>query len=599
MSNYEFRTDIEYKNSLVLKIYDEFGKIYKTVDMTQHRVCGHISSAVVPIRTGAEYTYEYYADGQAASDFFAKKTEHIRKWGEEAPIERASVLLSDFDWDNDKRPLLPYESVISYLLHVRGYTMADSAISRPHRGTFLGIVDKIPYLCDLGVNQLILMPAYEFDELEHEKKDYPDVSIKAVISDDSKKNNINYWGYKSAAYYAPKSAYAVSNQVDEFKLMVKELHLAEIELLMQFYFPHSVNRSYICDILRYWALEYHVDGFYLIGENLPIDMIAQDSYLTDCKILYSTYDKGKVTNLPYAHNHNLAAINYDFSTCMRRFLKSDEDMLRSFIYNQRQNPSDIRYINFITSNDGFTLNDLTSYDYKHNEDNGEDNRDGNNYNYSWNCGVEGPSKKKNVVNLRRRQVKNILTMLFLSSATPMLLSGDENLNSQNGNNNAYCQDNKIAWLDWKSNAVKDEIREFVKKLIRLRLEHPILHYPKEMRLMDYAACGYPDMSYHADEAWRPRLDNHLRHIGIMLCGKYARINRKTEDDFFYLAFNMHWESHDFALPKLPKDLKWNLELFTGEENEKLSIEKELNKNCEFLKVPNRSVAILRSNKAEQ
>ncbi|HOO29165.1 MAG TPA: hypothetical protein PLU43_11935, partial [Lachnospiraceae bacterium] len=274
------------------------------------------------------------------------------------------------------------------------------------------------------------------------------------------------------------------------------------------------------------------------------------------------------------------------------FLKSDEDMLQAFLYRQRRNPQDVHVINYLTAYEGFTLNDLVSYDYKHNEENGEENRDGNNYNYSWNCGAEGSTRRKAVGKLRMRQMKNAFAMLLLSQGTPMLLSGDEFCNTQYGNNNAYCQDNKVTWLNWKQTKQSQELYEYVKELIALRKSHPILHMEEELRIMDYAACGYPDLSYHAEAAWYPKMENHIRHIGMMLCGMYARIDRLTKDSFFFIAYNMHWESHKFGLPKLPKEMNWHYCLDTTDTLNRETVIKNLESKQDEITVPERSVLVL-------
>ncbi|MBR2530007.1 MAG: hypothetical protein IKE35_03165, partial [Lachnospiraceae bacterium] len=251
-------------------------------------------------------------------------------------------------------------------------------------------------------------------------------------------------------------------------------------------------------------------------------------------------------------------------------------------------------INYMTDYCSFTLNDLVSYDYKHNEANNEDNSDGENFNYSWNCGAEGVSRKKSIQSLRMKQIRNALVFLLLAQGTPMLLAGDEFLNTQGGNNNPYCQDNETGWVVWKDNNQSRQIFEYTKMLIKLRMSHPILHPEREFRIMDYAACGFPDLSYHSDMAWNARFDNHLRHIGVMICGKYARLTHTREDDFFYIAYNMHWENHTFALPKLEKGYEWAVKTVTCVENAARIIRQSLAQSADSVTVPDRTIAILTS-----
>ncbi|MBD5106223.1 MAG: alpha-amylase, partial [Lachnospiraceae bacterium] len=232
-----------------------------------------------------------------------------------------------------------------------------------------------------------------------------------------------------------------------------------------------------------------------------------------------------------------------------------------------------------------------SYDKKHNEENGENNKDGSDYNYSWNCGVEGKSRKKQVLELRKKQIRNAWLMLFLAQGTPMILSGDEFLNSGEGNNNPYCQDNRINWLNWKQAETNKEMVEFVKFLIQTRKNHPILHKEEQFRIMDYISCGYPDLSYHGNMAWYPQFENYNRHLGIMLCGKYAKVKKRRDDDFFYVAYNMHWTEHEFALPKLPSGFKWYI-LTESEKGEYFTEAQTPSRKQTKIAVPERSILVL-------
>ena len=328
-----------------------------------------------------------------------------------------------------------------------------------------------------------------------------------------------------------------------------------------------------------------------MGSDLPIKMITSDLYLRDTKIYV---ESGNIIdiNRAYSFNKNIAFADNDFSLVMKKYLKSDENMLSDFLFRQRNNPVNPHVINYITDYKGFTLNDLVSYDYKHNEANEENNNDGEDYNHSWNCGVEGPTKKKSVCDLRMKQMKNAIIMLLMASGTPMLLAGDEMMNSQEGNNNPYCQDNEIGWVNWNNNRKAKCFYEFTKSVIALRKSHPVLRPFNEFRIMDYAACGFPDLSYHGDNAWAPKLDNYLRHIGIMICGKYVRVDRVNEDDFFYIAYNMHWEDHQLALPKLPKDRKWIVILETNDKNDDSKY--SLSDEEDYINVCNRSITVLKS-----
>ena len=241
---------------------------------------------------------------------------------------------------------------------------------------------------------------------------------------------------------------------------------------------------------------------------------------------------------------------------MRRFLKGDEDALQQALYQLRNNPLQMGEINYITSYEGFSLADLVSYDRKHNEDNGEGNQDGNPYNASWNCGVEGPTRKRSILSLRKKQMRNAMLLLLTAQATPMLTAGDEFGQSREGNNNAYCQDNAISWLDWRLTEKNGEFLDFVRAVLKLRREHPVLHQAQELTMLDYAACGCPESSYHGKEAWRLLTDRLSREAGVLYCGHYAKKKRDEDDSYFYIAYNMHWEEQKLALPDLPGGMHW-------------------------------------------
>jgi len=555
------------------------------IELKNHIIAGDLYAVFISGIVAEDYEYAYKVGEAYIRDAYSKSICSTPKWGiaRNGLLEsnKSEIIKHEFEWDNDTFPRLSFENVIIYSLHVRGFTKhASSGIKE--KGTFAGIIEKIPYFVELGINQILLLPAYDFNEIEFKNSFLTERYTKHMTDDKEKESKLNYWGFSEGFYFIPKPAYcAGTNPSDEFKNMVKCLHREGIEVIMQFFFPDSVNRNIIIDCIIYWIMEYHIDGVHLMGENLPIEMIATHPVLAETKIYYHYFDTNKIDKKNIVKkSKNLAIYNKEFMYDMRRFLKNDENMLQAFIYRTRRIPTTTGIINYMAEYEGFTLNDLVSYDFKHNEENGEDNKDGINSNCSWNCGVEGTTKKNSILNLRKKQMKNALIFLLLSQGTPMLLAGDEVANTQFGNNNPYCQDNEIAWVKWKINKYNEEVKMFVKDLIAFRKEHPILHSQSELRVMDYISCGYPDISYHGDAAWYPKFDNHIRHIGIMFCGKYAKINRKKEDDFFYIAYNMHWNTHEFGLPKLPKDMKWYIKINTAK------VEKSFMADGEEIIVPN-------------
>ena len=346
----------------------------------------------------------------------------------------------------------------------------------------------------------------------------------------------------------------------------------------------------IVESLRYWVVDYHIDGFRfdlaaILGRdqnghpmsNPPLlESLAHDPILGKTKLIAEAWDAGGLYQVgSFPSWGRWAEWNGKFRDSIRRFLKSDSDVLSDV--KERIIGSPDLYasqgrgikasVNFVTAHDGFTLMDLVSYNGKHNEANGEDNRDGENHNNSWNCGCEGETDDPQINSLRHRQVKNAITLLMVSQGIPMVLSGDEMGNSQKGNNNAYCQDNEIAWLDWNNLEKNADIFRYFKQMIRFRRRHQVLRYEEHLRHQDYRNLGYPDFSWHGTKAWQPECGHNNLTLAFMLNGQYvANTAEAHPDDFIYVAMNMHWEMHGFELPQLPEGMAWHVFANTGMES---------------------------------
>lgn len=565
-------------------LYDAVsGKRLKKIPFREEDRTGRIYCRTVEGIAPESIRYQFYTGREAVADEHGRCFTGIRRFGREQRPEtwRAGLLPGSYDWEGDRCPDIPYCDAIFYCMHVRGFTMhASSGVA--HRGTFAGILEKLPYLKELGVTTLELQPAYEFLESCAEETESRPGGAPIQEASSAAEGRVNYWGYKKGFYYAPKAAYAAGTDAPaEFRGLVKALHQNGLELVMQFYFPAEVNRNEIIDVLRFWVLEYHVDGFHLMGERLPMDMIVSDSLLADRKLLYYDFEGTDATG---GGHPRLGEYNDSYLYDMRRFLKGDENMLGGVLRQMRYIPENAGRVHYLTNYSGFTLADLVSYDYKHNEANGEDNRDGSDFNCSWNCGEEGAARSRKVRQLRTEQIKNAMCLLLLTQSTPLLFMGDEFGNSQKGNNNPWCQDNAITWLDWGLQKKNGGLLAFWKELVSFRKAHPILHPEKELRLMDYLSCGYPDLSYHGENAWSIRTEGHFRYAGLMLCGKYAR-HGDREDSFLYIAMNMHWMEHTLALPRLPRGMRWERAVATGAAGEPADEEK--NTRC----VPPRSITV--------
>ena len=468
---------------------------------------------------------------------------------------------STFDWEGDVAPEVPRSQMVMYKLHVRGFSM-DAGVRGKKRGTFAAVQEKISYLKNIGITTVEFMPVYEFEELvlkqPAQMPDYVQWEQKETDCyqpQETTVERINYWGYAPGNYFAVKASYSsTENAAAEWKALIKELHKNGMECVMELYFGAHMNQNVILDVLRYWVSEFHVDGFHLLGQSLPVTAIAQDLLLSRTKIFYSGFEQFLLEQKSrYPH---LYAYNDEYYYPIRKMLNQMGGRMTEFTDQQRRQNEQLGFVNFIANNNGFTLADLFSYAQKHNEDNGEDNADGNDWNYSCNCGAEGRTLKHGILELRERKQLNAFAILFAAQGVPLFYSGDEFGNSQQGNNNAYCQDNRIGWLNWKRQEKYSWLTEFVRKLAAFRREHPVLSKDVPMTLTDAGHKGVPDLSYHGEKAWMGGVAPERQAIGMLYCGAYAKKADGSEDDFLYIGYNFGNGVCELALPKLPEKKKW-------------------------------------------
>ncbi len=566
---------ISKKSDCGVLIYDKKSRkrLYKLPFTDKERV-GNIHCKCFRELPADQISYQFYEENRIVPDPNARMFDQKYPYGKERKLQdlKAIIPKTEFDWQDDVRPRIPYEDCVCYCAHVRGFTRhASSGVT--HRGTFAGLAEKLDYLKQTGITTVELQPIYEFTEIPTEEERRAELGMHdashmpgAADLDRLVPKKINYWGYKQGYYYAPKASYAAGDDAcREFKEMVHAFHQRGMEVVLQLYFPKGFTAPEIIYVLRYWVLEYRVDGFHLMGPDIAADVIASEPMLAETKLWYYYFDTDRLYGRDEMPEYrNLAAYSDEYIYSMRKYLKGDENMLETVLTQMRKIPPKMGRIHYMSNYFGLTLKDMVCYERKHNEANGEDNRDGNDFNGSWNCGEEGPSKRKKVQALRNKQIRNAMTMLMMSQSTPLIFMGDEFGNSQRGNNNPYCQDNNVTWLDWNDLKKNESIYAFWKKMVELRREHAVLRPAKENRIMDYLSCGYPDLSYHGENAWRPRMESYNRHIGIMYCGKYAKNTKGEEDTFLYFALNMYWEKRNLAMPKLPAGMKWKLVLSTEE-----------------------------------
>lgn len=557
----QFVVQITANTDMALVLYEKGTGNKEVLKFTKEFQIGNLYSMIVEDIEPAKYTYNFMIDGKEVTDLYAKSILGNEIWGENKATISAGIGLSRFNWEEDKPIMTPYNESIIYQLHVRGFTKHTSSKVKK-KGTFEGICGKIPYLQELGITAVELMPAYEF--LEYEKEEPRFLTMDYVKENydipliEKEKSKINYWGYKKAFYFVPKASYSgEKNPSLSFKKMVKELHKAGIEVIMQFYFPTDIVYSYLLEVLKYWVQEYHIDGVRLLGIGIPVALLATEPALCNTKIMYEYIPCHEIYhNKPLPVYQNLAEYNDGYLYAMRSFLKGDIGSLGKAFEAFLKEPQAKANIVYLTNYNSFTLKDMVSYYRKHNEENGENGEDGNYNNITWNCGVEGPSRKKNITLLREKQLRNAMTMLLLAKGTPVFVAGDEFGNSQGGNNNPYCQDNQVTWLNWKDLTKNKKHFEFTKKLIALSKEQKILK-KNVVGQSKRVGVEYPYLSFHGKDAWKLEWNQNNKEAGGILY--------YSEYTYVYICFNMNWQETKLALPNIPGKHQWEVLLNTEEE----------------------------------
>lgn len=594
---------------------------FAVLPIPKHYKIGNVYSMIVFKLDIFEFEYAYHVDGpynpekgllfdrnKYLLDPYAKAVAGQSQWGVPSPggqHYKARVVKDDFDWGDLVQPLIPMEDLIIYELHVRGFTKHGSS-GVLHPGTFDGLMEKLPYLLELGVNVVELMPIFEFDEM----LDYREVEGEKLY---------NYWGYNTVSFFAPNTSYTASKEYNregnELKNLIRVFNQNGIEVYLDVVFNHTAegnekgpffsfkgfdnNIYYLLDprgqyynfsgcgntlncnhpivqqmilnCLRYWVTTYRVNGFRfdlasIMGRNEDgapmnkpplLQSLAFEPILGDVKLIAEAWDADGLYQVgSFPAWNRWAEWNGRYRDDMRRYLKGDEGMAQAAalrisgsvdIYEpvDRKNAS----VNFITCHDGFTLYDLFTYNEKHNEKNGWNNTDGANDNNSWNCGVEGETEDEEINGLRRRMIRNACALLLCSRGIPMFLAGDEFGNTQYGNNNAYCQDNGTSWLDWGMLKTNRDIFDFFKHMICFRREHVVLR----ANVSD-GACGFPDVSFHGVEPWCESFSAYDRYVGVMFAGQ----EKNSRPEIIYIASNSYWEELSVTLPQLPDLMYWRI-----------------------------------------
>ena len=587
-----------------------------------------------------EFEYAYRLDGpydekkglrfdrtKILLDPYARAVTGQSHWGHKNNPQhgyRARVVHSNFDWGQQRHTSIPMEDLIIYELHVRGYTK-DASSGVKHPGTFDGLKEKIPYLKGLGVNAVELMPVFEFDEMRD-----------ARLIDENLL--LDFWGYNPVSFFAPNTSYSSSKEYNregmELKSLIKELHDQNMEVILDVVFNHTaegnefgpsfsfkgfdnqiyymltpdghyynfsgcgntlncnhpVVQNMILDCLRYWVIEYRVDGFRfdlasILGRNedgTPLHQppllrsLAFDSILGNVKLIAEAWDAGGLYQVgSFPSWKRWAEWNGRYRDDMRRFLKGD-DFLSQAAARRITGSPDLydpvfrgrnASVNFLTCHDGFTLYDLYSYNEKHNEANGWGNTDGADDNNSWNCGVEGDTTDPSVLALRRKMMMNACAVLMCSRGTPMFLAGDEFADTRYGNNNPYCQDNLISWLDWSLLEKNRALYEFFRYMIHFRKAHACIRKDLEPSYL-----GFPSMSLHGLTPWKPDLPESSHTACVLFSGYDDTLHK---EDLVFLAVNTHWCSAALTLPQLPDGYTWKIAVNTGDKKQQTFTDSEI------------------------
>lgn len=552
-------------------------------------------------------------------DPYARYVTGQRIWGDRMPgCYHARVVNDSFDWGDMPQSNRTMSDLIIYEVHVRGFTYHSSS-GVAHPGTFSGIMEKIPYLKELGINAVELMPIFEFDEAINSRE----VNGQKLL---------DYWGYNTVGFFAPNTNYTSDHESDqegtELKLLIKALHDNGIEVILDVVFNHTAEgnekgptfcfkgfdnkvyymltpngnyynfsgcgntlncnnpivRQLILECLRYWTVSYRIDGFRfdlasILGRNEDgsplnnpplLEVLATDPILRNVKLIAEAWDAGGLYQVgKFPASRRWAEWNGRYRDSLRSFLKGDNwhsweaswsisgsgDLYGGFYSDNTNNYAGYNScVNFLTCHDGFTLYDLYSYNEKHNEGNGWENTDGSDDNRSWNCGVEGPTDNPEVLSLRFRMIRNACAVLMCSRGTPMFLAGDEFGNTQYGNNNAYCQDNEISWLDWNLLHKNRELFEFFKFMIDYRHRHPVIR-----KMLPEAVCGLEPLVTHNVDAKEEYIPSDARTLAVSFAGYNPQIGT---DDLVYVAVNTHWEDVRITLPVLPPSQAWYLSVNT-------------------------------------
>lgn len=582
--------------------------LVEEIPMTDEFRIGRIFSVAISGIDFAKYAYLLRRNGTVECDPCASLIFGREIWCDKERVNDGYAVYGGFvtheyEWQNGFETPVSPEDMVMYKLHIRGFTMGQN-FRDAYKGNYRGLLQKLNDLKNLGVTTLECMPLYDFEEWMYRMKSemVPGKRMRLVPDEPY---SVNYWGYGKANYFAPKASYFGGKSADvHAKEMIDAIHGHGMEIVLLFSFDPACSDNFIVECLKYWVREYHIDGVHLVGSGLPIERIARDPYLGRTKIFYDQFPAELLEQeKKYGYKH-LFRYDSGFLYPLRKLQNHKDGSIIEFANGMKRQAGAFGYVNFAANNNGFTLYDAYSYSEKHNEKNGEGNRDGENFNFSHNYGWEGETKNKQILSVRSQHVRLALAATLLSQGIPLILSGDELFNSQEGNNNAYCQDNEIGWVNFSRKKSSQNLKAYVKNLITFRQTHTVLSAENPVEMTDYHHYGVPDLSYHGREPWTMWLSDDKKSIGMMYYHLYARTLQRAKKDTppevleqmeaaeedVYLCFNFYFDDETFALPKLPGRRKWFYVTNTAEDvwepsEEPLSVQHEIT-------VPGQTLTIL-------
>ncbi len=584
-----FTFEVTTNGKVALALYSLADDTKTVIDLDSGFRFGRVYSVCVSGINPLDYSYMIVEDGISHLDPYATRVIGRDKWNDLSRKKQNFKVRSGmwkFDDFKDESPEIPSQNLILYRMHMRGFTM-DHSLSEAKRGNYEGVIQRLSYLKDFGFNALEFQPLYDFEEVITSKKPYVDKRGKNRIKI-TPADKVNYWGYGKASYFAPKASYfGGADCVKNMRKMIHAIHKKGMKIIMEMSFSEDESEDMMLDCLKFWVSKYHIDGFRIVGLATPIERVVNDPILSDTYFFYDSFPEKLLTD-DKSLSRRLFVDDTRFMYPLRKLINHKDGSIVEFTNMMRRQNERYGFVNFCaSSNSGYTLLDSFSYKEKHNEANGEENRDGNNFNFSDNYGNEGETNSRLVWNVRLKNCRTSMAATILAQSIPMIQSGDEVLNSQKGNNNPYCQDNEIGWVNFNNKKRTRDFKAYVKKLFEFRQNHPVLWTLKPKEMSDPMHKGLPDLSYHGREPWTVWLSEDRKAVGILYSGLYG--NHSKEDDVM-LLFNFYLEEERFALPSLINQRKWYFVANTSDEVWP-DAEKRLEAD-DFITVPGSSLTIL-------